>query len=85
MNIGQSAGAAAPFLSADVRGKQLSILGSRTSRRPREVLHREYLRLLAHAQAGELEVEIETFPFDRVAEAWQAQAEGAGVKVVVTL
>lgn len=85
VNIGQSAGAAAPFLSADVRGKQLAILGYSNFATPPEVMRREYLRLLAHAQAGELEVEIRTFPFERVAEAWEAQAEGAGVKVVVTL
>ncbi len=48
-------------------------------------MHREYLRLLEYAREGKLEVEIETFPFERVAEAWQRQAEGAGAKVVVTL
>ena len=85
VNIGQSAGAAAPFLSADVRGKQLAILGYSNFATPPEVMHREYLRLLEHARAGELEVEIKTFPFERVAEAWEAQAEGAGAKVVVTL
>jgi NADPH:quinone reductase len=85
VNIGQSAGAAAPFLSADVRGKQLAILGYSNFATPPEVMHREYLRLLEHARAGELEVEIKTFPFERVAEAWEAQADGAGAKVVVTL
>ncbi len=85
VNIGQSAGPAAPLLSADVRGKQLNVLGFSNFGTPREVMHREYLRLLEHARAGELEVEIETFPFERAAEAWQRQAEGAGAKVVVTL
>ena len=37
------------------------------------------------AQEGKIEVDIETFPFDRAAEAWQRQAEGAGAKVVITL
>jgi NADPH:quinone reductase-like Zn-dependent oxidoreductase len=85
VNIGQSAGATAPFLSADVRGKQLAILGYSNFATPPEVMHREYLRLLEHASAGDLTVEIATFPFARVAEAWEAQAEGAGAKVVVTL
>jgi hypothetical protein len=44
---------------------------------------REYLRLLEHAAAGEVEVDVVRFPFDRLGEAWQAQAEGAGGKVVV--
>lgn len=83
VNIGQSAGPEAPLLSADVRGKQLNVLGFSNFGTPREVMNREYLRLLEHARAGELEVEIETFPFERVAEAWRRQAEGAGVKVVV--
>ena len=85
VNIGQSAGAAAPLLSADVRGKQLNVLGFSNFGTPREVMHREYLRLLEHARAGALEVEVVTFPFERAAEAWQRQAEGAGAKVVVTL
>jgi NADPH:quinone reductase len=85
VNIGQSAGPAAPLLSADVRGKQLNVLGFSNFGIPREVMHREYLRLLDLARAGELEVEIEIFPFDRVAEAWRRQADGAGVKIVVVL
>jgi NADPH2:quinone reductase len=85
VNIGQSAGPAAPLLSADVRGKQLNVLGFSNFGTPREVMSREYLRLLEHARAGDLEVEIDAFPFDRVAEAWERQAEGAGAKVVVVL
>jgi NADPH2:quinone reductase len=85
VNIGQSAGPAAPFLSADVRGKQLEILGYSNFATPPEVERREYLRLLEHARAGEIQVETLTFPFERAAEAWEAQAQGAGAKVVVTL
>jgi NADPH:quinone reductase len=85
VNIGQSAGPEAPFLSADVRGKQLNVLGYSNFGTPREVMNREYLRLLEHARAGDLEVEVATFSFDRVAEAWERQAEGAGAKVVVRL
>ena len=85
VHIGQSAGPAAALLSADVRGKELNVLGFSNFGTPREVVHREYLRLVEHAQAGELEVEIATFPFDRTAQAWERQAAGAGAKVVVTL
>jgi NADPH:quinone reductase-like Zn-dependent oxidoreductase len=85
VNIGQSAGAEAPLASADVRGKQLEILGYSNFGTPREVMVREYLRLLEHAAAGEVQVDIARFPFDRLDEAWQAQAEGAGAKVVVEL
>jgi len=85
VNIGQSAGAEAPLASADVRGKQLEILGYSNFGTPREVMHREYLRLLEHAAAGEVQVDVARFPFERLGEAWQAQAEGAGAKVVVEL
>lgn len=85
VNIGQSAGAEAPFRSGDVRGKQLEILGYSNFATPREVMDREYLRLLEHATAGEVQVEVARFPFERLGEAWQAQAEGAGAKVVVEL
>ncbi|MGH3024218.1 MAG: quinone oxidoreductase family protein [Gaiellaceae bacterium] len=85
VHIGQSAGAEAPFASADVRGKQLEILGYSNFATPRDVMHREYLRLLGHAAAGEVRVDVARFPFERLGEAWQRQAEGAGAKVVVEL
>jgi NADPH2:quinone reductase len=84
VQIGQSAGPAAPLLSADVRGKQLNVLGFSNFATPRAVLNREYLRLVEHARKGEVQVDVETHPFERVAEAWLRQAEGAGAKVVVT-
>jgi NADPH:quinone reductase-like Zn-dependent oxidoreductase len=85
VNIGQSAGPAAPLLSADVRGKQLNILGFSNFGTPREVMNREYLHLLELAGEGRLEVEVARFPFEEAAEAWRRQAEGAGAKVVVEL
>jgi NADPH2:quinone reductase len=85
VNIGQSAGPAAPLLSADVRGKQLNILGFSNFGTPREVMNREYLRLLELAGEGRLEVEVARFPFEEAAEAWRRQADGAGAKVVVEL
>jgi NADPH:quinone reductase len=84
VHIGQSAGPVAPLLSADVRGKQLNVLGFSNFGTPRAVLNREYLRLVEHARKGEVQVDVETHPFERVAEAWLRQAEGAGAKVVVT-
>jgi NADPH:quinone reductase-like Zn-dependent oxidoreductase len=83
VHIGQSAGPTAPLLSADVRGKQLNVLGFSNFGTPREVMNREYLRLVEHAHEGRLSVDVATFAFDDVATAWQAQAEGAGAKVVV--
>jgi NADPH:quinone reductase len=85
VHIGQSAGPAAPLLSADVRGKQLNILGFSNFGTPREVMNREYLRLLELSGEGRLEVEVARFSFEEAAEAWRRQVEGAGAKVVVEL
>jgi NADPH2:quinone reductase len=85
VNIGQSAGPQAGLFSADVRGKQLEILGFANAATPRDVVRREYLRLVELAQEGRIELDIQTYPFDRLADAWGRQAMGAGVKVVVTL
>ena len=85
VHVGQSAGPETTIRSGFVRGKQLDILGFSNFGTPREVMHREYLRLVEHAKVGDIEVEIKTFPFDRAAEAWEAQARGAGAKVVVEL
>ena len=83
VNIGQSAGPETTLASAWVRGKQLEILGYSNFAVPREVLEREYGRLVEAAVAGEITVEVERVPLERVGEAWQRQAEGAGRKLVV--
>jgi NADPH:quinone reductase-like Zn-dependent oxidoreductase len=81
VNVGQSAGPAAPLTSAVVRGKELEILGfSNFGRTPAE-LRELYLGLLAHAHAGRIRVPVETFSLDDVDEAWRRQ--GAGAKSVV--
>jgi hypothetical protein len=46
---------------------------------------KEYLSLVGHAAAGEIVFDIETYPFERVAEAWERQAAGANAKLVVSL
>jgi NADPH:quinone reductase-like Zn-dependent oxidoreductase len=85
VHIGQSAGPEAPLLSADVRGKELEILGYSNLALPRDVMAREYQRLVGLARDGRIAVEVETVPFERFQDAWRRQAEGAGVKLVVTL
>ncbi len=85
VHIGQSAGPEAPLLSADVRGKELEILGYSNLATPRDVMAREYLRLVELAREGKVEVDVETVPFERFQEAWRRQAEGAGTKLVVML
>jgi NADPH2:quinone reductase len=81
VHMGQSAGAEATLASALVRGKQLSILGYSNFRLTPEQRIAAYGDLVAHVAAGRIQVDVETFPLDRVSDAWRAQQEG--VKAVV--
>jgi NADPH2:quinone reductase len=81
--LGQSAGAEATFTSADVRGKAMSIVGHTNYAVPLEDRRSAYERMAAHAAAGELTADVERVPLDDVASAWERQADGPGVKLVV--
>jgi len=83
VNIGQSAGAETTLTSAAVRGKQLEILGYSNFAAPPEVVDREYRRLVEHAVAGDVRVDVEEVALDDVASAWRRQSESPGVKLVV--
>jgi NADPH:quinone reductase-like Zn-dependent oxidoreductase len=85
VQLGQSAGATAEIASATVRGKQLSILGYANPQLPLELRRTAYLELLGHVAAGEIEFLVETYPFERITEAWERQEAGPGAKLVVTL
>lgn len=83
VNLGQSAGATAELASASVRFKSLSILGHTNFAVPQDELAVHYRRLVEHAIAGEIRLEVELVPLDEVADAWRRQAAGAGTKLVV--
>ena len=83
IQLGQSAAAEATIPSAAVRGKLLSILGHTNFAAPAEVRNAAYLRMLEHAAAGRLGVDVETFTLDQVSEAWQRQASFPHHKLVV--
>jgi NADPH2:quinone reductase len=85
VNIGQSAGPEARLASAWVRGKQLELLGYSNFAVPRDVLDREYRRLVEAAVAAKIIVDVERVPLEQVADAWRRQTEGAGKKLVVEL
>jgi NADPH:quinone reductase len=82
VHMGQSAGPDATLASSLVRGKQLSILGYTNFRLTPEQRIDAYGDLTAHVGAGRIEIDVETFPLDRVADAWQAQQEGTKAVVV---
>ena len=83
VNLGQSAGANAELASAAVRFKNLSILGHTNFLVPAHELAEHYRRLVQHAVAGDIRLEVERVPLESVADAWRRQAEGAGTKLVV--
>lgn len=83
IQFGQSAGPEATFASAVVRGKELRIEGYSDFALSSDERRTLYLELLEHAQAGRITIDLERFPLDRVADAWQAQA--GGTKAVVEL
>jgi NADPH:quinone reductase len=82
VHIGQSAGPEATFGSAVVRGKQLSILGYSNFALDPQAKREAYLELLGHIAAGDIRIEHETFPLERIQDAWTAQERGAKAVVV---
>jgi NADPH:quinone reductase len=83
VQLGQSAGAEASVPSRLVRGKQLDILGHTNFAVSRDVLREEYGKLVRHAVAGEITLDVEPVALDDVASAWERQAGGPGHKLVV--
>ena len=85
VHLGQSAGPTSPLRSADVRGKELAIMGHSNFAMSAEERNRAYLELLDHVTAGRIAVDVRRFPLDRAAEAWELQRSGPGGKVVITV
>jgi NADPH2:quinone reductase len=85
VQIGQSAGAEASVSSAAIRGKMGELYGYTDFAVSRDVYREHYLRLVGHAAASEITFDIDSYPLERVAEAWERQAAGAAAKIVVTL
>jgi NADPH2:quinone reductase len=85
VQVGQSAGAEATVASAVIRGKMGELYGYTDFAVPKDVFSEQYLRLVGHAVAEEIVFDIETYPLERVAEAWERQVNGANAKIVVTL
>jgi NADPH2:quinone reductase len=82
VHVGQSAGRTSPLASADVRGKELTILGHSNFALPPEERDRAYLELLDHLVAGRITLDYEAFSLDDVAAAWEHQRGGKSVVVV---
>jgi NADPH:quinone reductase-like Zn-dependent oxidoreductase len=82
VQLGQSAGPTATLASAQIRGKQLDLFGYSDFAVPPEILAAEYRRLVGHAAAGEIRLDIERLPLEEVQTAWRLQEQG-GRKTVL--
>ncbi len=83
VHLGQTASPEATFASSAVRGKLLSFLGFAIGLTPGDRRRDAYARLCEEAAAGGLEIEHETLPLERVAEAWKRQAAFPHGKLVL--
>jgi NADPH2:quinone reductase len=83
VQLGQSAGPTAELTSAAIRFKGLEIHGFSAFNIPKDVLDREYARLVEHAMRGDISIEIERVPLDGVAAAWEQQAQSPHRKLVL--
>ena len=81
VQVGQSAAPEATLTSGSVRLKGLSILGHSNFVLSPADLRDAYLEVAGHVAAGRITIDVETFAFDEVGEAWAHQA--AGAKAVV--
>jgi NADPH2:quinone reductase len=82
VHIGTAAGPVAPLESADVRGKELVILGHSDFALTKEEFDRAHLELLDHLVAGRIELPYQTFELDEVAAAWEHQRGGKSIVVL---
>jgi len=83
VHLGQSAGPTATLASGTVRGKELDLHGHSNFAVPIDILRREYDRLVRHAEAGEIRIDVERIPLEDVASAWERQQQGEHVKLVL--
>jgi NADPH2:quinone reductase len=83
VQIGESAGSHSSIASAAVRGKMLAILGYTNLLAPQEVKRAAYRRMIEHAAAGELAVEVERVPLADVGDAWRRQQSSPHRKLVI--
>ena len=83
VQIGESAGADATLASADIRFKELEILGHTNFAHPLEERAAALRAMWGHAADGRLSVPCETFALDDIASAWERQSQSPGVKLVI--
>jgi NADPH2:quinone reductase len=85
VNVGEQAGSDVALPLAHLRNRQAVIHCVSTGWQPLDAKREAYIKVLSHALAGELEVDLEVVPFSDVASAWERQARSPGRKLVIDL
>ena len=75
VQLGQSAAPAATLPSAALRGKQLELYGFSDFGVPADVLAEHYRRLVGHAVAGEIRLDVERIGLDELGTAWDRRGK----------
>ena len=83
VQIGSAAGPTVELTARPFRLKSLSILGLINFSAPIEERAEAFRHLCLHGMAGEIRVEVEEIPLERVGDAWERQAGGPHRKLVV--
>jgi NADPH:quinone reductase-like Zn-dependent oxidoreductase len=82
VHLGQAAGAESPLRSADVRGKELTLIGHSNFALTRSEHERAYREVLAELSSGRIEVDYDVYGLDDVAAAWENQRGGKSVVIL---
>ncbi len=83
VNLGSSAAAQASFSSATLRSGTLAILGYTNNALSGEQKGAAFAEVLAHAAAGRLTADRETYPLSRAAQAWSAVGQAPHRRAVL--
>jgi NADPH2:quinone reductase len=85
VNVGESAGGDVAPPLVQLRNQQAAIEFLSTGWMPLDAKRDAYRKVLAHALAGDLTVDLEVVPLDDVASAWERQAQSPGRKLVIAI
>ena len=85
IQVGQLAGADISLPAPALRAVSLDVCGFSVAHPPPDVRREGYRRLGEHVRSGDIVIDLEPFPLERVADAWERQAGAAGGAKLVIL
>lgn len=83
VQVGNSAGTQATLTAGPLRGGTVSILGHRNFYAPLQVQTEAFRTMCSHSGEGRLDVDVEVFPLEQVADAWELQQRSPGRKLAL--